>query len=370
MRIQYAFALFALTSFVGCADTPVDDGSDGSTSNTIPADGSYPDEPTGNGNGDNGETKGTIGVSLLTLQNPFFKVIGDNITAEAKKNGYGTIVVSADRDVLTQGNQVKDFIVKECSAIVLSPCQADSIGPVIKEANAAGIPVFTVDIPCHLPDVKIATQIATDNYGGGKEAGKAMVEVLGEQGGKVGILDFKQAESCRLRVKGFKEVVDAHNKDAANKIEVVAELEGGGLKDEGFKATEDLIQSHPDLRAIFAINDPSALGARAALEKAEKEDQVVIIGFDGQPEGKQAIKDGKIYADPIQFPDKMGVEIVKAFLRHSKGEELPPEILIPTKLYRKEDAMKDPELQDAPAEGDGNEDKPAEEATEEEAAAK
>ena len=74
-------------------------------------------------------------------------------------------------------------------------------------------------------------------------------------------------------------------------------------------------------------------GRRAAVEKANKTGQVLIIGFDGQPEGKQAIKDGKIYADPIQFPDKMGIQIVDAIVRHSKGETLPPQVLIPTSHF-------------------------------------
>jgi len=289
------------------------------------------------------KAQGTIGVSLLTLDNPFFKVIGDNITAEGRKRGYEAIVVSGDKDVAKQGNQIKDFIVKEVSAIVLSPCDSKSIVPVIQEANAAGIPVFTVDIPCNEPGVKIVTQIATDNYGGGKEAGQAMIEALGEAGGKIAVLHFKQAESCLLRVKGFREVIDAHNASGQAKINIVTELESGGAKDMGYKAAEDALQAHSDLRGIFAINDPAALGARAALEKAGKT-QVLIVGFDGQPEGKQAIKDGKIYADPIQFPDKMGVQIVDAIVRHSKGETLPPQMLIPTSLYRKADALKDPEL--------------------------
>lgn len=290
------------------------------------------------------EPRGTIGVSLLTLDNPFFKVIGDNITSEGAKHGYDTIVVSADKDVAKQGNQVKDFIVKKVAAIVLSPCESKAIVPVIQEANKAGIPVFTVDIPCNEPGVKIATQIATDNFGGGKEAGQAMIEALGEAGGKVGILHFPQAESCILRVKGFKEVILAHNKGGKGIIQIVSELESGGAKDVGYKAAEDLIQAHPDLRGIFAINDPAALGARAALEKAKKADQVKIVGFDGQPEGKQAIKDGKIYADPIQFPDLMGIKMVEALISYSKGEELPAQTLISTKLYKQEDALKDPEL--------------------------
>jgi ribose transport system substrate-binding protein len=254
------------------------------------------------------------------------------------------IVVSGDKDVAKQSNQIKDFIVKKVSAIVLSPCDSKSIVPVIQEANAAGIPVFTVDIPCNEPGVKIVTQISTDNYGGGKEGGRAMIEALGEAGGKIGVLHFKQAESCQLRVKGFTEVINAHNQSGKAKIDIVTELESGAAKDSGYKAAEDALQAHPDLRGIFAINDPAALGARAALEKAGKEQQVVIIGFDGQPEGKQAIKDGKIYADPIQFPDQMGVRMVDAIIRHSKGETLPPQILIPTSLYRRADALKDPEL--------------------------
>ena len=289
-------------------------------------------------------TKGTIGVSLLTLDNPFFKTIGDTIAAEGSKHGYTTMLVSGDKDVAKQGNQIKDFIVKKVSAIVLSPCDSKSILPVIQEANAAGIPVFTVDIPCNEPGVKIASQIATDNLGGGKEAGLAMIEALGEAGGKVAVLHFKQAESCQLRVRGFTDAINAHNASGKARIDIVAELESGGAKDAGFKAAEDVLQSHTDLRGIFAINDPAALGARAALEKAGKAQQVLLIGFDGQPEGKQAIKDGKIYADPIQFPDKMGAQIVDSILRHSKGESLPPEILIPTSLYRKTDAEKDPSL--------------------------
>ena len=290
------------------------------------------------------KSKGTIGVSLLTLDNPFFKVIGDNIVAEGKKRGFEAIVVSGDKDVAKQSNQIKDFIVKKVSAIVLSPCDSKSIIPVIQDANAAGIPVFTVDIPCNEPGVKIVTQIATDNYGGGKEGAQAMIEALGEAGGKIAVLHFKQAESCQLRVKGFTEVLKAHNASGKAKIDIVTELESGAAKDMGYRAAEDALQAHSDLRGIFAINDPAALGARAALEKAGKTEQVVIIGFDGQPEGKQAIKDGKIYADPIQFPDKMGVQIVDAIIRHSIGETLPPQILIPTSLYRKADAMKDPEL--------------------------
>ncbi len=292
------------------------------------------------------ESKGIIGVSVLTLTNPFFKTIGDTITSEAAKHGYEVIVVSGEFDVVKQQNQVKDFIVKRVAAIVLCPCESKSIGPAIKEANDAGIPVFTADIASLAKDAEVVSHIATDNYGGGKQAGEAMIEALDGKAGKVAILDFKQAESCLLRVKGFKEVIAAHNEEKpAAKIEIVAELPADGKKDKGLTATEDVLSRHRDLAGIFAINDPSALGARAALEKAGAASQVKIIGFDGQKSGKEAIRDGKIYADPIQFPERIGRMTVDSIVKYSNGEEVPPEQLIPTALYRQKDAQNDPELE-------------------------
>jgi len=290
------------------------------------------------------QSQRTIGVSLLTLENPFFKVIGDNITESARQQGFETIVLSADKDAAKQSDQVKDFIVQKVSAIVLSPCESRSVVPAIQEANAAGIPVITVDIPCNEPGVEILTQIATDNYGGGKKAAEAMIQALGSKGGHVAILHFKQAESCRLRVKGFREIIEAHNADSEGRIEIVGEYPSDGDRDEGFKATEDALQTDPDLNGIFAINDPAALGARAALEKAGRQNDIVIVGFDGQPDGKQAIKEGKIFADPIQYPDKMGQKVVEAIVAHYKGEDVAPEQYIPTSLYFQADGQADHDL--------------------------
>jgi len=286
-----------------------------------------------------------IGLSVLTSTNPFFNVISDNVVAEAKKHGYDVIVTSGEFDVAKQQAQVKDFIVNDVSAIVLCPCDSRAIGSVIQEANAADIPVFTADIACLVPEAKVVTHIATDNFGGGKQAAEAMIEALGDAGGQVVILDFKQAESCILRVNGFKEVIDEYNsKRSTGKIEIVSELPGDGQRDKGYRAAEDALQRFPNLAGIFAINDPSALGARAALEKANRTDQVKLIGFDGQTEGKQAIKEGKIYADPIQFPDQIGAMTVDTIMRYFDGEDVESQLLIPTALYRQQDGIKDTEL--------------------------
>lgn len=287
--------------------------------------------------------KAVIGISVLTLANPFFKDLADAMTAEAKKHGMTTIVTSGEFDAAKQRNQVADFIVRKVDAIVLCPCDSKAVGTTLLEANKAGIPVFTADIASLAKEGKVVGHVATDNFGGGKLAAVALIEALGGKG-KVAILDHPEAESVILRTKGFNEELARQKQEKGVTIEVVAALPGGGAKDKSMKATEDLLQAHPDLKGIFAINDPSALGAVAALEKAGRSGQVKIIGFDGMHEGKAAIKAGQIYADPIQFPDHIGQITVQNIVKYLAGDDVPKETLIPTELYRKADAEKDSAL--------------------------
>lgn len=287
--------------------------------------------------------RGTIGLSVLTLTNPFFKVIADTMREEAAREGFEVLAVSGEFDVARQQNQVKDFIVRKVSAIVLTPCDSKAIGPAIREANEAGIPVFTADIGSLDPGARVVAHVATDNYQGGRLAAEAMVEALGGRG-KVAILDHPEVESVKLRTKGFADGIADANRRPGVKIEIVTVLPGGGARDKSYKAAQDILQSQRELAGIFAINDPSALGAVAALEESGKDRAVAVVGFDGQPEGLKAIRDGKIHADAVQFPDRIGRETVKTILRYFAGEDLPREILVPSALYRQADAEKDPSL--------------------------
>jgi len=300
-------------------------------------------KPTGNASSKPTETPKTIGISILTTANPFFVEISESVKEAAKKAGYELISVSGEYDANKQQNQVKDFIVQKVSAIILTPCDSRAVGTAIQEANAAGIPVFTADIASIAPGAKVVTHVATDNYSGGRQAAIAMIEALGGQG-KVAILDFPQVESVMLRTKGFREELEEQKKNKGVTTEIVAVLPGDAAKDKSYKATQDLLQSHPDLNGIFAINDPSALGCYAALENAGLADKIKIVGFDGQIDGKRAIRDGKIYADPIQFPVRIGQETTAAILKYLNGEDVPAEILIPTELYRQSDGKSDTSL--------------------------
>jgi ribose transport system substrate-binding protein len=162
---------------------------------------------------------------------------------------------------------------------------------------------------------------------GGHLAAQSIVKVLNGTG-KVAIIDHPEVESVIQRVKGFEEELKNYEG-----IKVVAKLSGHGVKDQAFRTTEDILQAHPDLDAIFGINDDSALGALAAVEKAGKTGRVKIVGFDAVPEAKEAIKAGKIYADVIQMPKEIGRKTIDAVKTYISGGNVAPTILIPCGLF-------------------------------------
>jgi ribose transport system substrate-binding protein len=271
-----------------------------------------------------------IGVSLLTRTHPFYQDLEVGLKEAAEKHHYKLLIATAEFDVAKQKDQIDDFLIKKVNAIIISPCDSKSIGTSITKANAAGVPVFTADISCLAQGAKVVTHVASDNAAGGREAATAMIEALGGSG-HIAIIDHAEVESVIQRVKGFEEEIAK-----IQGIKIVAKLPGHGNKADAFKAAEDILQSHPELRGIFGINDDSALAAVAAVEKAGKLGKVSIIGFDAVPEARKAIKEGKIYADVVQNPKTIGHKTIEAIAGYMSGEDSVPSILIPCGLYKKD----------------------------------
>ena len=273
------------------------------------------------------EAKLTIGVSLLTRTHPFYQDLESGLKEAAAAAGFELLITAGEFDVAKQKDQVQDFIVRKVNAIIICPCDSKSIGTAVAEANKAGIPVFTADIACLAEGVNVVSHIASDNVAGGRLAAQAIAKALGGTG-KVAIIDHPEVESVIQRVRGFEE-------ELANTpgIQIVAKLSGRGVKDQAFRTAEDILQSHTDLAGIFGINDDSALGALAAVEKAARTGRVIIVGFDAVPEARDAIKAGKIYADVIQQPREIGLKTIEAVKTYISGGTVSPTILIPCALF-------------------------------------
>ena len=124
-------------------------------------------------------------------------------------------------------------------------------------------------------------------------------------------------------------------------LKIVTELSGKGNRDNGYAVATDILQAHPDIVGIFAVNDPSALGAYAAVTKANRLEQITVIGFDASPAGKQAVYERKLYDTPQQFPRKMAQGTVQAFIDYLAGEELLKTNFIPCAHYYYDDSVSD-----------------------------
>ena len=282
--------------------------------------------------------KGKIGMTCMDLTNPFFKLIANVMTEEAAKYGYELVPLSGELDPAKQNNQMSDFAAQGYAAIFLNPVDSKSAGEGVKKAHEAGVPVFTFDVQVTDEEARelIVSHIGSDNYQGGRLAGESMMKVTQDQG-KIAIITFPEVTSCILRRDGFLDYL----KDNQSKLEIVTELNGKGNREDGYAVATDVLQAHPDLVGIFAINDPTALGVYAAVAKAGKESQLTIIGFDASPAGKQAVFEKKLYDTPQQFPREMAKGTVEAFVKYLDGKEVPPKKFIPCQHYLYEDSVKD-----------------------------
>lgn len=312
---------------VGCSTSP----SDTQSSNTDDQQAQASDQPV--------EWKGKIGVTCMDLTNPFFKLIANIMEQEAAQYGYQVVALSGDLDPAKQNNQLADFAAQEYDAVFLNPVDSKAAGEGVRKAHAAGIPVFTFDVQVTDEEAKkiVVSHIGSDNYQGGRLAGESMMKFTGDKG-EIAIINYPEVTSCIFRKNGFVDYLNENN----SQLKIVTELSGKGNRKDSHDAARDILQAHPGIVGIFAINDPSALGAYAAVSKAGKENDIVIIGFDASPAGKQAIFEKKLYDSPQQFPRKMAVGTVDAFVKYLDGEDVPKTTFIPCSHYYYEDSVEDP----------------------------
>ncbi len=284
------------------------------------------------------EIKGKIGVTCMDLTNPFFKLIANVMEEEAAKHGYDIVALSGELDPAKQNNQLSDFVAQGYDAIFLNPVDSKAAGEGVKRAHQAGIPVFTYDVQVTDEEAKdlIISHIGSDNYQGGRLAGESMMKATGDTG-RIAIITYPEVTSCILRVNGFKDYLKENN----SKLQIVTELSGKGNRGDGYSVATEILTAHGDIVGIFAINDPSGLGAYSAVLKAGKTDQVTIVAFDASPAGKQAVFEKKLYDSPQQFPRKMAKGTVEAFIGYLNGEEMPKRNFIPCAHYYYEDSVND-----------------------------
>ena len=280
----------------------------------------------GGGAGNGAATTHVIGVTLLTREQRFYQDLEAGLQAEAARKGYRLIITSGDFDLAKQQAQIENFVVQHVDAIIVSPVNSQGIGPAISRATAAHIPVVSADTKA--ADAQVLSAVASDNRAGGTLAGTFMARTLGDSGA-VAVIGQPETQTGLDRQQAFVDEVSRHPH-----MSVVAVLNGGGVRDRALKAADDILQGHPDLRGIFAINDETALGALAAARARGKTAAAfTIVGYDATPEAVTAIKSkSMLKADVAQQPREIGAKAVDAVAAYFGHLAVDSVVTVPVKL--------------------------------------
>ena len=260
--------------------------------------------------------------------------MNERFQALCDEAGYEYTCFDPDYDLNTQLSQLSDAANQGFDAVFVIPVDSAGIRQGLQELNDAGVKVINVDTAVIEEDRDLVeTVIGTNAYQAGTLVGQQMAEDYPD-GAQIAILDFPSNESCVDRVNGFMDGLG----DNADKFDIVAQQDGQAALDESLGLAEDIIQANPDLEAFFCINDPSALGAVAAIQAANMTGKIGVYSIDASPDGKEALLDGSFTAVACQVPLGIAETAVESAVTLLDGGTVEPEIWLDSHLVTKEEA--------------------------------
>lgn len=270
------------------------------------------------------ENRRKLGAVYMTLNNPFYEIIDEEIRATVENHGDILISRNPALSVEKQIDEIQNLIDDGVELIFINPVDWTKIEPALKLAYDAKIPVIAIDTNVE-NDKFVACTVVSDNYLAGVQCAEHLLK--NNSRAKIALLKHSQARSSIDRIQGFLDKV-AENPN----FEIVAEAECLGQLEIAMPKMEEMIESHPEINIIMALNDPAALGAIAALQNVNRLNDVKVYGVDGVPETKEMIYSHRMTATAGQSPRKIGKIAADRAYRIFNGEQVEKLIQLPTKL--------------------------------------
>ena len=269
-----------------------------------------------------------IGASYMTMNNEFYEILNEQISHRVEAEGDRLILRNPALSVSRQVEQIGKVLDEGISVLILTPVDSDGLTDILKKARQQGVKIIVVD--SNVSDEQLVDcTIVSDNYRAGCLLGDYLVQ--NKENSKVVILTHEAATSGRERVQGFLDTIGGHEG-----IEVVEKVPCEGQLEIAMPQMEKLIEQGKEFDSVFCLNDPSSLGAAAALETKGLLDKVDIYGIDASPDAKQLIYEGKMRASVAQFPSRIGEEAANAIYDLLDGKEVKSYISVPVELVTKE----------------------------------
>lgn len=269
-----------------------------------------------------------IGMSYMTMNNEFYKIVSEEISARVEAEGDRVVLRDPALDADRQIEQIKEMMDLGIDVLVVTPVDLESLSDVLGQAKEQGIRIIVVDT--NLSDDTLADcTITSDNYDAGVIVGRYFLTQC--EGTKLLVMAHTTTKSGQDRVQGFLDTVSGKEG-----IEIVAQIECEGQLEIAMPKLQEAINAGVSFDNIFCLNDLAAVGVVAALEENQMLDHVGVYGVDGSPDAKALIEEGMMDATAAQFPTEIGSMAADAIYRLLDGKSVEKNILVPVKLVTRQ----------------------------------
>lgn len=268
-----------------------------------------------------------FGAVYMTLNNPFYTIINEEMRTQIESHGDVLLSRNPHLDEEEQSKEIQELVEQGIKVLFINPIDSDNIAGALEKAKAAGVSVVAIDTNVARGDLVDST-VVSDNYMAGVQCAKHLLE--NKSSGRVAILTHAKATSAQNRIRGFIETL----KDKPE-FQIVDQADCLGQLELAMPAMEEMLKRHPDIDVVMALNDPSALGAMAALKNAGRLSDTMIYGVDGTPEAMEMIESGLMTGTVSQEPKKIARLAVNEAYKILEKKDVDKMIMIPTVLHTK-----------------------------------
>ncbi len=271
-----------------------------------------------------GENTRKFGATYMTMNNPYFQQMNAQIQESVEANGDILIYRDPAQDQEKQNEQILDMLEEGITGLFLNPVNWETVRPALVACKKADVPVFVIDTNVY-DDKYVAFSILSDNYDAGVQCAEDMMRKRSRA--RVVVIDSPGTKSIDDRVKGFMDTIDG---DVS--YEVVAMLHGKGELEVSMDVMQGLLETGQEFDVVLGGNDPTALGALAALQMDQKQDGILIYGIDGSPDGKVMIKEGYMEGSSAQQPLVIANEAVSMAYDYLDGKDVEELVIVPVTM--------------------------------------
>ena len=264
-----------------------------------------------------------IGASYMTMNNEFYKIIGEEVSYRIEAEGDRLILRDPALNPERQAEQIGDMLDMGISALIVAPADSECLREVLKKARDQGVPIIVVDTAV-ADGIPADCTITSDNYKAGVLVGEHYLTE--HESGELVIMTHESAESARERVAGFVDTISRNEN-----IHIVKEIGCEGQVEIAMPKLQEAIDEGLQFDSIFCLNDLASVGVVAALDENGLLDQVDVYGVDASPDSKALIYEGMMDATAAQFPTVIGERAADTLYELLDGKEV-TDILTPVKL--------------------------------------